>query len=120
MLEQLGIEFIAVSAEKVTARMPVDSRTVQPYRILHGGATAALAETLGSVGALLNVDSETTSVVGMNLTINHIRSVHEGWVTGEAIPVHIGRRTQIWSIQISDDADRLVSDARLTLANISQ
>lgn len=116
MLDHLGIEFITLTHELVSAKMPVDARTVQPYGILHGGASAALAETLGSVGAIVNVDPETTSVVGTNLTINHIRSARDGWVTGEAVPIHIGLRSQVWSIQIRDDENRLISDARLTLA----
>lgn len=116
--EQLGIEFTHISRDRVTARMPVDHRTKQPFGILHGGATAALAETLASVGGMLNINTDTQNVVGLSLTINHIKSVTSGWVYGKATPIHVGKKTQVWEIKIINEHDQLVSDSRLTLANI--
>ncbi len=116
--EQLGIEYTVISKDRITARMPVDHRTKQPFGFLHGGASAALAETLASVGGAINLDRDKQNVVGLALTINHIKSVASGWVYGEAIPIHIGKKTQVWEIKIKNEQDQLVSDARLTLANI--
>ncbi len=116
--EQLGIEYTIISKDRISARMPVDHRTKQPFGFLHGGASAALAETLASVGGALNIDMDKYDVVGLSLTINHIKSVASGWVFGEAIPIHIGKKTQVWEIKITNQHDQLVSDSRLTLANI--
>ena len=117
--EQLGIEYLNASKDCVQARMPVDHRTIQPYGLLHGGATAALAETLASVGGILNVE-EDMGIVGLTVIVNHIRSAKSGWVMGKAVPIHIGRRTQIWEIKISNEQDQLISDCRCTLVNIRQ
>ncbi len=114
----LGIEFVEISKSKVVAKMPVNQHTMQPYGKLHGGASAALAETLASVGGALNINRETHNVVGLSLTINHIKSVGNGWVTAEAIPIHLGKNTQVWEIKIMNEDQNLVSDARLTLAVI--
>lgn len=116
LLEALGIEFTEVGESHVTARMPVDDRTVQPYRLLHGGASVALAESLGSIGSTMTIDTETTQAVGQSINANHLRAVREGFVTGTARPVHLGRRSQVWNIEIVDDAGRLVCLSRLTLA----
>jgi len=117
MVEHLGIEFIAIGEDSITARMPVDHRTVQPAGLLHGGASVALAETLGSVAATLCVDPATTSCVGLEINANHIRSVRSGFVTGVARPLHLGNSTQVWDIRIHDDEqERLVCVCRLTMA----
>jgi len=94
----------------------VDRRTVQPYGLLHGGASIALAETLGSLAAAMTVDPASTLVVGQEINANHIRAVREGHVTGTARPVHLGGRSQVWSIEVVDPAGRLVCVSRLTLA----
>ena len=116
MAETLGIEFTALGDDFLTARMPVDARTQQPYGLLHGGASATLAETLGSIAGAFSVDIEKKVVVGLELNCNHVRSVREGFVYGTARPIHLGGSTQIWDIRIADDQERLVCIARLTLA----
>lgn len=114
--ERLGIEFNAVGPDHVGARMPVDSRTVQPFGLLHGGASVVLAETLGSVGATMAIDPERLQAVGQEINANHIRGARDGHVTGTARPIHLGGRSQVWGIEIVDDAGRLVCVSRLTLA----
>jgi uncharacterized protein (TIGR00369 family) len=116
MSETIGIEIIDVGEDYIKGRMPVDYRTVQPYGIMHGGASAALAETLGSIGGNFFVDQDKNVVVGLEINVNHIRSVKEGFVFGTAKPIHIGSRTQVWDIRIEDERGRLVSVSRLTLA----
>lgn len=116
MVEHLGIEFTRVGPDFVAARMPVDHRTVQPYRTLHGGASVALAETLGSVGASMTIDLATSKVVGQAINASHLRAVRSGHVTGTARPVHLGGSSQVWDIEIMDDAGRRVCVSRLTLA----
>ncbi len=117
-LEALGIEFTAVEAGRLTARMPVDHRTRQPMGLLHGGASVLLAETLASVGGSLCVPEERTCV-GLEVNANHLRPVREGWVWGHAEPLHTGRRTQVWQVRIVDEAGRLVCIARVTLAVVA-
>ena len=116
MVEHLGIEFTAIDEDSITARMPVDHRTVQPAGLLHGGASVALAETLGSVAATLCVDLTDTACVGLEINANHIRSVRSGFVTGVARPIHLGSSTQVWDIRITDEQDRLTCICRLTMA----
>ncbi len=116
MTEHLGIEFIAIGDDFLQARMPVDRRTVQPYGLLHGGASAALAETLGSVASTLVVDRARQRVAGLEINANHVRSVREGWVTGTCRPLHVGRGTHVWDIRIEDGDGRLVCVSRLTVA----
>ena len=116
MVSHLGIVFTEIGDDYLRATMPVDSRTVQPMRMLHGGASAALAETLGSVGATLCVDTARYACVGLEINANHIRAVRSGLVTGTARPLHMGRRTHVWQIEIHDEEARLVCVARLTLA----
>ena len=116
MSDYLGISFIEIGEDYLKARMPVDHRTIQPMGLLHGGASVALAETLGSVGALLCVDANSKMVVGMEINANHIRPVRTGYVVGEARPVHIGNSTHIWEIRITNDKDKLVCISRITLA----
>ena len=120
MVSHLGIEFIELGDDFIKARMPVDHRTHQPMGLLHGGASVALAETLGSSGAFLCVDSEKFNVVGLEINANHIRGVREGWVVGTARPLHRGRTTQLWEIRITDIADKLVCVSRLTIAVIEK
>ena len=116
LVEHLGIEFIELGDDFIKARMPVDHRTVQPMGLLHGGASVALAETLGSSGAYLCVDPAKYVVVGLEINANHVRAVRDGWVTGTARPLHRGKTTQLWEIRITDAADKLVCISRLTMA----
>lgn len=112
MLETIGIEFIAFTDDTITARMPVDHRTHQPYGILHGGASAALAETLGSIAAECAMAPD--KVVGIELHIHHLRQASEGWVTGVVRPVRVGRRIQVWEITVTNAEGKEVSKATLT------
>lgn len=112
----LGIEFIETGDDYIKASMPVDERTRQPYGLLHGGASVVLAETLGSLGAQLTLDAAKYVCVGLDINANHVRGVREGRVTGTARPYHLGRRTQVWSIEIEDEAGRLVCVSRITMA----
>jgi 1,4-dihydroxy-2-naphthoyl-CoA hydrolase len=112
----LGIQFTEVGDDWLAARMPVDQRTVQPYRILHGGASVLLAETLGSSGAVHCVDSARFICVGQEINANHLRPADTGWVTGTARPFHLGRRSQVWGVEIRGEAGGLTCVARLTMA----
>ena len=96
--------------------MPVDERTKQPFGIMHGGASCVLAETLGSIASCHCVDIQKQVCVGLSLNINHIRMAKEGWVYGTAKPIHLGKKTHVWNIDIKDESDKLVSSTRLTLA----
>ena len=111
----LGIEFEEVGDDFIRARAPVDSRTLQPAGILHGGVSVVLAETLGSCGAAWAAP-DGSQVVGLDINANHIRSARSGWVHGVARPVHVGRSTQVWHIELPDDAARLTCISRLTMA----
>lgn len=111
----LGIVFTEIGADFVRGTMPVDARTLQPYGLLHGGASVLLAETLGSTAGGLCVD-DGAMVVGIEINANHLRGVREGLVTGTARPLHIGHSTQVWEIRIEDDRGRLACVSRLTLA----
>jgi 1,4-dihydroxy-2-naphthoyl-CoA hydrolase len=119
-MEHLGIEYLELGDDYLTARMPVDHRTRQTEGILHGGASVVLAETLGSIAARLCLGNENKTVVGLEINANHLRPVRSGWVTGTARPVHLGTKTQIWEIRISNDQDKLVCISRLTIANIDK
>ena len=114
--EHLGMQFTEIGDDFIRGTMPVDHRTHQPYGLLHGGASVALAETLGSVGAALTVDAEKFMCVGLEINANHVRSVRSGVVTGTAKPIHIGATTQVWDIRITDERDKLVCVSRLTVA----
>lgn len=116
LAEQIGIEFTAAGDDFIEAKMPVDSRTHQPFGLLHGGASVALAETLGSVAATCCVDPGRQFCVGLEINANHIRSAREGFVTGTARAVHIGKKTQVWEIRIVNEANELVCISRITLA----
>jgi 1,4-dihydroxy-2-naphthoyl-CoA hydrolase len=115
LAEQIGIEFTEVGADFLKGRMPVDHRTHQPYGILHGGASCALAETLGSVASALIIDQSKFICVGLEINANHIRSVRSGFVTGTATPIHIGATTHVWDIKIHDEREKLVCISRLTV-----
>jgi len=114
-VEHLGIEFLEVGEDFIRARVPVDARTRQPYGILHGGVSVALAETLGSIGAAHCVP-EGFKPVGLEINANHIRATAEGWVTGTARPVHLGRTTQVWSIELVNGEGAVTCLSRLTVA----
>jgi 1,4-dihydroxy-2-naphthoyl-CoA hydrolase len=114
MVQHLGIEFTEVGDDFLEARMPVDARTLQPFGLLHGGASATLAETLGSIGAYHCID-ETKACVGLEINANHIRAARSGWVTGRAMPLHLGRTTHVWEIRITDDLGDLTCISRLTM-----
>lgn len=110
-----GIEYTDFDDNTITARMPVDARTRQPYGILHGGASCLLAETVGSHAASLCIDMDKQYCVGLEINANHIRSVSEGFVYGTAKPIHLGRSTHVWEIMIRDDAGKTVCISRLTM-----
>jgi len=116
MGEHLGIEWTAVGADYLQARMPVDDRTRQPYGLLHGGASCVLAETIGSVASAMVVDHEKFYCVGMEINANHLRSARDGYVTGTARPLHLGGTTHVWDIRITNEAGELVCVSRLTVA----
>lgn len=113
-MQTLHIEFTEVSEDSLTARMPVNSSVYQPFGLLHGGATAALAETVGSCASALFVDNETKIVKGIELNISHLKSVKEGFVYGVAKSIHKGRTTHLWEIKIFDDQQQLISICKLT------
>ncbi len=111
----LGIEFTEVGADFMCAQMPVDRRTLQPYGLLHGGASLVLAETMGSVASTALIDLATQAAVGLEINGNHLRPVEDGVVTGTVRPIHLGRRTHVWDIRIEDEEGRLVNVSRLTM-----
>ena len=116
MAEHLDIEWVAVGDNFIKATMPVDHRTLQPYGLLHGGASCVLAETLGSLASAMVIDHSKFYCVGLEINANHIRSVKEGKVTGITTPIHLGFRTHVWDIRILDDKEKLVCISRLTVA----
>lgn len=118
LMGPLGIEFTEIGEDFIRGTMPVDARTHQPFGLLHGGASVALAETLGSMGANMCVDSSRYLCVGQEINANHLKSVRSGRVTGTARPLHVGKRSQVWSIDIVDDSGALVCVSRLTVAVI--
>lgn len=115
MSDYLGIEFIALGDDYLSARMPVNSHTHQPMGIMHGGASCVLAETAGSMAAQFCVDAD-HYCVGLDINTNHIRSIREGYVTGVARPFHLGKTTQVWGIEITNEEGQLISVTRLTMA----
>jgi 1,4-dihydroxy-2-naphthoyl-CoA hydrolase len=120
LIDTLGMVFTEIGEDFVRATMPVDLRTAQPYGLLHGGASVALAETLGSTGAAMCVDAADYQVVGQEINANHVRSARTGLVTGTARPLHIGGRTHVWGIDIVNDAQKLVCVSRITMAVIKR
>lgn len=113
MIANIGIEYLEVGPDRVVARLPVE-RNTQPYGLLHGGATAALCETIGSLGTAVAVGLDKV-VTGIELNVNHLRGVRTGHITGVGVPVHVGRTTAVWDIRVQDDDGRLVAVGRLTL-----
>lgn len=116
MAEILDIRFTTVGEDYLEATMPVNENTRQPYGLLHGGASAALAETVGSVAASMCIDRERQICVGLEINCNHIRGKKDGLVTARATPLHIGSSTHVWEIKIRDERDKLVCVSRLTMA----
>ncbi|MFK7846334.1 MAG: hotdog fold thioesterase [Rhodothermales bacterium] len=120
MPHHVGIEIIEVGPDFIKGSMPVDHRTKQPFGILHGGASVVLAETLGSIGGNFCLSEGTGYCVGLDINSNHIRSATEGIVIGTAKPYHVGRTTQVWHIEIHNEAGKLINISRLTLAVIKK
>ena len=114
-VEHLGIEFLEVGDDFIRARVPVDTRTRQPYGLLHGGVSVVLAETLGSCGAMY-ASPEGHRAVGLDINANHLRSATSGWVTGVTRPVHIGKSTHVWTIELTNDAGEPTCVSRITMA----
>lgn len=120
MVSTLGIEITDFGNQYISGKMPVDKRTIQPFGLLHGGASAAFAETLGSMGAGSQIDLVKYSVVGIELNSSHLKAVKEGWVYGKATPIRIGRTIQVWDIIINNEKNDIVCKSRLTLAVIKK
>lgn len=120
MSEHLGIEITEVTADTLTGRMPVDHRTKQPMGLLHGGASVVLAETLGSIAAHASIDTGLQYCVGLEINANHIRSARDGYVSGTAKALHIGRKTQVWEVRITNEELQLICISRLTVAVIDK
>ena len=120
LAENLGIMITAIGEDFIEAKMPVDHRTHQPYGLLHGGASVALAETLGSVAAHCTVDDKTKYCVGLEINANHIKSAKTGFVTGITRPIHVGQRTHVWEIKITNEQNELVCVSRITMAVIDK
>jgi|TARA_B110000879_G_scaffold50054_1_gene70572 1,4-dihydroxy-2-naphthoyl-CoA hydrolase len=118
--DALGIVVTEIGDNYVKATMPVDERTIQPYGVLHGGASVVLAESLGSIASHYVVDSEKYIAVGLDINANHLRPVRSGLVTGKATPIHLGRKNHVWDIEIRSDRDKLVCKSRLTIAVIKK
>ncbi|MGN7231696.1 hotdog fold thioesterase [Priestia megaterium] len=116
LLEALGIEIISASEQRVEATMPVDERTRQPFGLLHGGASVALAETVASLGAIKSVDIEKEICVGLEINANHIKGKKDGIVTAIGVPLHKGKKTAVWEVKIQDEEENLICISRCTLA----
>jgi 1,4-dihydroxy-2-naphthoyl-CoA hydrolase len=116
MSEYLGMEWVAVGEDHIKMKMPVDHRTKQPYGLLHGGASCALAETVGSIASHFVIDPERFICVGLDINANHVRGVMSGFVTATCSPLHIGATTHVWDIKIHDSKEKLVCISRLTVA----
>jgi 1,4-dihydroxy-2-naphthoyl-CoA hydrolase len=116
----IGLEFTEIGEDFIVARMPVDYRTHQPFGLLHGGASVVLAETLGSVASMLCLKNpEKERAVGLEINANHLRGVKSGWVYGKVTPIHLGSKTHVWDIKITDEENKLVCSSRLTTMIIS-
>ena len=117
MIEHLGIEFTEITREFIKAKMPVDHRTMQPFGLLHGGASAVLAESMGSIAALLAVpDMNSYKGVGVEINANHLKSARNGYVFGTCTPLRIGKTLHVYEIKIHDEAEQLICASRLTVA----
>ena len=120
MLSALGIEITDVGDDYICGKMPVDHRTKQPFGLLHGGASVALAETLGSIGGGYKVNNTNETVVGIAINANHLKSIRDGWVLGRATPIKISKNIQVWEIRITNEANELICISRLTLAVVKK
>ena len=120
MTDHLGIKITDYGNNYICGKMPVDHRTKQPYGLLHGGASVAFAETLGSIGAGMQIDYNNQSVVGVEINASHLKSIKKGWVYGRAQPLRVGKTIQVWDINITDKDDNLICASRLTLAVIKK
>ena len=120
MTSAIGIEITDVGDDYICGKMPVDTRTIQPFGMLHGGASVSLAETLGSIGGGIKVYSKNETVVGIEINANHLKSIRAGWVYGTAVPIRIGKKIQVWEIKIANEKEELVCVSRLTLAVIKK
>ena len=120
MVETLGIEVTDFGDQFICGKMPVDHRTKQPFGLLHGGASVALAETLGSMGAGMQIDLNTHAVVGIEINASHLKAVADGWVFGRATAVRVGRKIQVWEIDITDKQKNTICKSRLSLAVIEK
>ena len=116
MTSTIGIEITDIGDDFICGKMPVDERTTQPFGLLHGGASVALAETLGSIGGGIKVYSNNETVVGIEINANHLKSARDGWVYGKAAPIRIGKKIQVWNIEITNDSNDIICVSRLTLA----
>ncbi|MBN3519856.1 hotdog fold thioesterase [Algoriphagus lutimaris] len=116
MVEYLGILFTDITEDTISAKMPVDHRTKQPMGLLHGGASVVLAETLGSIASTLTIDLDKQVCVGLEINANHLKSVKDGFVSGTASPIHVGKSTQVWEIKISNEKNQLCCISRITMA----
>ena len=115
LIDNLGIEFLSAEEGKVIAKMPVDARTIQPFKLLHGGASLALAETVASAGSAMLVDLSTSAVVGIEVNGNHVGSAYSGFVIATAVIVHKGERTHVWNVEILDETSRKIMIGRVTV-----
>lgn len=120
MLANLGIEFTEIGADYIIAKMPVDERTIQPYGLLHGGASVALAETLGSVASHISIDQDNQWAVGLEVNANHLRPAKSGYVYGKVTPIHMGRKSHVWEIRITNEENKLICVSRLTVSIIDK
>ena len=118
LVEHLGIEVIELGKDYLVAKMPVDHRTHQPMGLLHGGASVVLAETIGSIAASLTINLSLQHCVGLEINANHVKSVKSGFVYGKTSPIHIGKRTQVWEVRITNEEEKLVCVSRITMAII--
>ena len=120
MTSAIGIEITDIGDDFICGKMPVDDRTIQPFGLLHGGASVALAETLGSIAGGIKVNSNNETVVGVEINANHLKYAREGWVYGKAVPIRVGKKIQVWEIKITNDEGELICISRLTLAVIKK
>ena len=120
MTSTIGIEITDIGDDFICGKMPVDERTIQPFGLLHGGASVALAETLGSIGGGSKVYQNNETVVGIDINANHLKSARDGWVYGKASPIRIGKKIQVWNIEITNESGELICVSRLTLAVIKK
>ena len=120
MISSIGIEITDIGDNYICGKMPVDERTIQPHGLLHGGASVTLAESLGSIAGSLQIDSEKEMVMGIEINANHLKAVEKGWVHGKATSIKVGKRIQVWEIQITDEAKKLVCLSKLTLAVVKK